>query len=177
VSFPEDFVLPLAVLVFVGTLGALSSCPVLPIEIEPADYFREPECRWCPGNRGWEWSIDVPTALRTPLAGTVTFAGPGARDRYVTVRLADGRRTTIGPLERIDDSIVVGEAIGRGAVVGVAVDRVLLTVRSGDRYLDPFVLWSGRRPARLVPLDGSGPRRDPPNRCPAPRWGSNAATG
>jgi hypothetical protein len=170
-------VLPFFVWLVVGALGSTPICAVLPVESEPIDFFRPPACPWCPGNRGWEWSLDGPTPVRTPLAGRVTFAGSVAGDRYVTVRIGEGRRTTVGPLLRIEPGVAVGETVAGGHVVGVADARLMLTFRDGEQYLDPYVLWRVRRPSRLVPLQGAAPRSTSASACPVPRWGRPSATG
>jgi murein DD-endopeptidase MepM/ murein hydrolase activator NlpD len=157
----------------VSVLSASSSATASPCWPPPvtgvvSDGFREPECRWCPGNRGLEYELGTPTVVRAVATGHVTYAGVVAGTRYVVVRLANGWRHTYGRLDssgaRVGQVVTVGSEIGRTQGV------LYFGLRVGDRYVDPapFLGELAGRP-RLIPTDGSPPRPAPPSirRCGA----------
>lgn len=154
------------------------ACPVPPVDAVVVDPFRPPACPWCPGNRGLEFDVTPGRPVRAVLPGQVTFAGEVARERYVTVRLGDGRRLTYGRLS----SLLVHESqyVRAGQLLGRTGATFILTLRRGDQYEDPAPLLEPPARPRLVRLDG---QRRPPGRpaCTArppvapPRWGSTLA--
>ncbi len=125
-----------------------------PVSAPVIDPYREPVCRWCPGNRGLEYGTRAGTPVRAVAAGFVTFAGSVAGRRYVVVAHPGGWRTTYGDLVAI--------RVGRGApvvarsIVGTAGPTLHFGVRDRGGYRDPapFLGRLGHRP-RLVPRDGS----------------------
>lgn len=134
-----------------------------PVVAPVTDPFREPNCAWCPGNRGIEFGTRRGAPVRAVATGRVTFAGSVTGSVYVVVRHGTGRRVTYGNLE--SESYDVGELVVRGQLVGRAAGAFHLGLRDGDRYVDPapYLGWYVRRP-RLIPADGS--RANPP---PSPR--------
>ena len=77
--------------------------------------------------------------------------------RWVTIRHADGVRTTYGPLDQI--SVTAGARVTRGQPIGTTADALTFTARIGEAYIDPASLFDGGPPrVRLVPepldLDG-----------------------
>lgn len=160
------------VLAWVPGGEALASCWPPPVTAPVSDPFREPSCRWCPGNRGLEFATrrgQVVTAVGT---GRVTFAGAVAGVTHVVVEHRDGRRVTYARLVRRSHD--EGDLVLRGQVVGFADEAFHLGVREGDRYVDPAPLigrWVGR--PRLIPVDAvAAPPAPPPVlRCGvAPSW-------
>lgn len=158
----------LAASIAAAPVGPVAGAPcwLPPVDAPVVDPFREPACRWCPGNRGVEYGTPPGTAVRAVATGRVTFAGVVAGTAYVVVRHADDLRVTYGNLAAARvrrDAIVV-----RGTVVGVTAGRLHFGVRAGDRYLDPspFLGRLSYRP-RLVPSDGSpgAPTGPPRLRC------------
>ena len=146
-----------------GVLIALfsSSGPLLaaecwdpPVVAAISDPYREPSCRWCPGNRGIEFDTSAGQLVRAVATGRVTFAGSIAGNRYLVIEHGSGRRATYGLLDEI--RFAHGDLVVRGAVVGTAGERTHFGLRDGDTYLDPTP-YLGRRAyrVRLVPLDGS----------------------
>ena len=120
-----------------------------------ADPFREPLCRWCPGNRGIEYATAArATRVTAVTAGEVTFSGTVAGRTYVVIRHADGKRATYGNLS--DRLYAQGDVIATGAVVGHAAGAFHFGLRDGERYIDPAP-FIGRLAGvvRLVPADGS----------------------
>jgi murein DD-endopeptidase MepM/ murein hydrolase activator NlpD len=146
------------------------SCLLAPVDAPVIDAFRPPACPWCPGNRGLEFGVEPGQQVRAVVPGRVTFAGDVARDRFVTVRLDDGRLMTYGRLERI--TVGVGDLVVSGQLVGRSADTFILTVRRDGDYEDPAPLLAGHRRARLVPLDGSSRPAAAPGCGRGPRWGS-----
>jgi murein DD-endopeptidase MepM/ murein hydrolase activator NlpD len=146
----------------------LSSCLLPPVVAPVADPFREPACPFCAGNRGIEYAVPAGTPVRAAAAGAVTFSGVVAGTFYLVVEHADGVRATYGRLT--GSHLGVGSPVTAGAIVGVSAGGLHFGLRVGDRYIDPAPLL-GRlvERARLVPTDGSAPRRAPPPRltCPA----------
>ncbi len=132
--------------------------PVVGIVTDP---FRQPACPYCAGNRGIDYRVGVSIQVRAVAAGVVTWSGTIAGTRYVVVRHGDGRRTTYGKLT--SSPLVSGDTVASGSLVGTASGEFYFGLRVGEQYRDPAP-HLGRlvgRP-RLVPVDGSTPRRPPP---------------
>ena len=145
-----------------GACSRRSSAPIV-------DPFREPACR---GARqpGSELQHAAGSAVRAAAAGTVTFSGVVAGTRYVVVAHGDGLRATYGGLAA--STLVAGDAVAAGAVIGRSGDELHFGLRDGERYVDPEPLLGGVvHRARLVPTDGAPARPAPPPRlrCPGGR--------
>jgi murein DD-endopeptidase MepM/ murein hydrolase activator NlpD len=142
--------------------GAVVAAPCWPppVVAPVTDPFREPDCRWCPGNRGIEYGTAAGVVIRAIAAGTVTFAGASPDTTYVVVRHADGLRLTYGNLEPVE--VAQGDVVARGTRLGVTAGRFHLGLRDGERYVDPApFLGVERRVVRLVPVDGSAANPSP----------------
>jgi murein DD-endopeptidase MepM/ murein hydrolase activator NlpD len=141
----------------------LSSCLLPPVSAPVADPFREPACRWCPGNRGLTYDVPAGTPVRAAAAGVVTFSGSVAGTYYLVVAHADGLRATYGELA--GSPFDLGDVVVAGATVGPSAGGLHFGLRIGDHYVDPAP-YLGRlvERARLVPTDGSAARP-----APAPR--------
>ena len=106
-----------------------------------------------PGNRGLDFATSHGDEVRAIGDGAVTFSGPVANVSWVTVQHPNGLRSTVGPMARID--VDVGDLVRRGQIVGTVDGPLHLSIRRGDRYLDPEPLLSfGRLRAVLVPVGG-----------------------
>src|SRR5262245_53286499 len=114
---------------------AASTCWRPPVSAPVADPFREPACRWCPGNRGIEFASGAGQVVVAVAAGHVTFSGTVAGRNYVVVQHADGRRATYGDLA--DRLHAEGDVIAAGAVVGHTSGAFHFGLRDGERYVDP----------------------------------------
>jgi murein DD-endopeptidase MepM/ murein hydrolase activator NlpD len=127
-----------------------------PVSAPVIDPFREPRCRWCPGNRGIEYGTRAGDAVTAVTAGEVTFSGTIARRTYLVIRHADGKRATYGNLS--DRLHAPGDVIATGAVVGHAAGAFHFGLREAERYIDPAP-FIGRLAGtvRLVPADGGAP--------------------
>ena len=121
------------------------------------DGFDPPASRWGAGHRGVDLAGAPAAAVRTALAGTVTFAGRIA-GRGVVVVSHGHTRTTYEPVAAV---VRIGDQVGAGAVIG----RLELfgshcfpgwclhwgLIEGRDHYLDPLTLV-GATPVRLLPL-------------------------
>jgi hypothetical protein len=146
-----------------GSATAGSVCWPPAVAAEVIDPFREPACRWCPGNRGVEYGTAPGDAARAVATGTVVFSGTVAGTGYLVVRLGDGRRVTYGNLS--ERRFGEGDAVAAGVVVGRTAGAFHLGLREGERYVDPAPFigrWVGV--VRLVPIDGDQPAPAPPPR-------------
>ena len=146
----------------VAVVSLLSpSCYLPPVAAPVVDPFRAPACTFCPGNRGLEYEPPFGTHVRAAEAGVVSFSGVVAGVRYVVVRQRDGRSATYGRLATA--AVTFGAAVGRGDPIGTTTGRFFFGLRQGGVYMDPapFLGVLRFRP-RLVPVDGSAPRRAPP---------------
>lgn len=154
-------ILSLLVSVPGGAVAAGETCWSPPVGADVVDPFREPACRWCPGNRGIEYGTSPGDAVRAVATGTVVFSGVVAGTGYLVVRHSDGRRVTYGNLS--DRRFAQGDLVAHGVVVGHAAGLFHLGLRDGERYVDPAA-YIGRLVGvvRLVPTDGGEP-------SPAPR--------
>lgn len=149
----------------IGVVAALAllapTCYQPPITSPIVDPFRAPACAYCPGNRGLEYEPPVGTQVIAAAGGVVTFIGVVAGVRYLVIEQADGRSATYGRLAAA--RVVVGVTVGPGDIVGTTTDRFYFGLRQGDRYVDPApFLGTPRYRPRLIPVDGSAPRRAPP---------------
>ncbi|MEO7556023.1 MAG: M23 family metallopeptidase [Acidimicrobiales bacterium] len=120
-----------------------------PVDAPITDPYRPPPNPYGPGNRGIEYGTALGAPVRAAADGTVSFAGVVADVRYVTIRHADGLRTTVGPMD--DIAVAVGQRVLAGERLGTAAGPVLFTVRRGTTYLDPASVLGGGPPrVRLV---------------------------
>ena len=124
--------------------------------------------------------VDIPaeagTTCRSCVAGRVIFSGPvpsgeGARATAVTVLASDGLKVTLLPLS--DASVSVGSDVAAGDALGAlassgdissAATHLHMSVRRGDRYIDPESLLAA--PLAAVP---SGEAAPPTGEPPAPQ--------
>lgn len=140
---------------------AAAVCWPPPVDAPVHDPFREPDCPWCPGNRGIEYATPAGARVVAVATGRVTFSGVVAGTAYVVVDVGAGRRVTYGRL--LERHPAAGDLVVRGEVIARADTGFHLGVRLGERYVDPAPLL-GRfvgRP-RLVPVDGSPAAPAPP---------------
>ena len=132
------------VLTFLLSL-ALAAVPPVPGPV--AQYFVAPVCQRCAGHRGI--TIDNPDGVpaRSPVAGTVTFAGTVAHQLYVVVEPRPGVLVTVGRLASL--AVAEGDAVGEGQEIGTASTTTYLGVRVRGAYVEPLgFLGFGR--VRLV---------------------------
>jgi murein DD-endopeptidase MepM/ murein hydrolase activator NlpD len=138
-------------------LSVVPSCWAPPVVGPVIDPFRAPACTYCSGHRGVTFAATSGSPVTAVDGGVVRFAGQVAGIRWVVVRHADGRLASYGQLAVV--SVVAGQEISAGQVLGVAGRRLYFGLRLDGTPIDPTALlgrWRAR--LRLVPTDGS-PRR------------------
>lgn len=128
-----------------------------PVAAAVVDAFRPPSTFAGAGNRGLEYDTAAGQVVVASAAGTVVFAGQVGGSNHVTIRHADGLRTSYSQLAVID--VGVGDVIGDQQHVGSAGPDFHFGVRVGDTYLDPAALFSASaltesRTAVLLPVEG-----------------------
>lgn len=132
-----------------------------PVDAAVARPFVAPAHEYGPGHRGIDLDAPAGTVVRSPAAGTVTFAGLVAGRGVVVVEHAAG---TLTSLEPVVPAAAPGTRVARGGTVavvaaapphpGCARSCLHWGVRVDGRYVDPW-WWLGRtRPVRLLPLVG-----------------------
>jgi murein DD-endopeptidase MepM/ murein hydrolase activator NlpD len=118
--------------------------------------FDPPPRPWLPGHRGVDLAASPGAVVRSAGAGVVHFAGTVAGRGVVSVRHANGLRTTyepVDPLVRAGDQVAAGAAIGTLAAGHLGCPAAACLhwgLRRGDEYLDPLSLL-GRARVRLLP--------------------------
>jgi murein DD-endopeptidase MepM/ murein hydrolase activator NlpD len=154
----------------IAVLAVLTSpCYQTPITSAIVDPFRAPACSYCPGNRGLEYQPAAGSLVVAAAPGVVGFSGVVAGVRYLVVDQVDGRTATYGRLASA--LVAVGATVRAGEPVGTTTERFFFGLREGDRYIDPApFLGVLHYRSRLVPVDGSAPRRaaPPTRRCAVP---------
>ncbi|HET6954462.1 MAG TPA: peptidoglycan DD-metalloendopeptidase family protein [Acidimicrobiales bacterium] len=128
---------------------------VPPVDAPVIDPFRPPAGPYGAGNRGLEYGTEPGAPVRASAAGTVTFAGPVGGSLHVTVAHPDGVRTSYSFLATV--TVVLGQQVVQGDVVGVAGGPFHFGARRGDAYFDPASLFSGVTHVELLPLAAPPP--------------------
>lgn len=122
-----------------------------PVDAPVADAFRPPENPYGAGNRGVEYDTEPGDLVRASASGTVVFAGAVAGELHVTVDHGGRLVSSYSYLQRI--SVRVGADVARGAVIGIAGERLHFGVRLDGGYTDPAGFIGVRRvKVRLVPF-------------------------
>ncbi len=130
-----------------------------PVDAPVVDPFRPPATTYGPGNRGLTYDLAPATRVRASAPGEVVFAGPVAGTLHVTVLHADGLRTSYSFLESI--SVVRGQRVDAGDIVGAGGLGFHFGVRDGSAYLDPAGLFGGLEiRVHLVPAEEPLPPTD-----------------
>lgn len=118
--------------------------------------FDPPAERFGSGHRGVDLEAGVGDPVAASAAGTVTFAGAVAGDRWVTVAHPDGLVTSYGPLATVE--VAVGDHVVGGDRLGTLagghhplVDALHWSARRDGVYVDPLRLLGAWRPALLGP--------------------------
>jgi len=119
--------------------------------------FDPPGEEWGAGHRGVDLAAAGGERVRSPAAGTVSFAGRVAGKPVVVVAHADGLRSTFEP---VTASLGLGDPVAAGDVVGTLdagpghcapAGCVHWGVLRGDVYLDPLALLGQAPPIVLLP--------------------------
>ena len=162
------FVVATALPVHVGRAVPASSPAVPGAWLRPVDgplvhAFEEPSSVYGAGHRGADLGVPPGTAVRAAGDGEVTFAGPVAGTLHVTVLHAHGLRTSYSFLSSI--AVHTGDPVQRGEVLGTTGGTnddhdgkaLHLGLRTGDRYLDPMLLFAPVDLAAIVRLAPADP--------------------
>lgn len=120
-----------------------------PVDAPIADPFRAPSGPYGPGNRGIEYATPSGTQIRSIGPGVVLFAGQVGGQLFVTIRHADGLRSSYSWLASI--GVAVGQQVAASEVLGTSAERFHLGVRMPDgTYIDPASLFGDERPRHAV---------------------------
>src|ERR687892_685237 len=112
-----------------------------PVSAPVTDPFRPPTGPYGPGNRGLEYDTRAGDPVWASADGTVVFAGPVAGTLHVSLRHADGVRTSYSFVDAVD--VVLGQQVSRGDQIALAGERLHFGARDGDTYFDPAALFAG----------------------------------
>jgi murein DD-endopeptidase MepM/ murein hydrolase activator NlpD len=113
-----------------------------PVAGPVTDGWRPPAGPYGAGNRGIDYQTAVGQVVGATGAGSVSFAGSVAGNRWVVIRHADGRRSSLGPLGVI--FVAVGQPVDGGQQVGTASQAAIhWGVREESTYIDPGTLLPG----------------------------------
>lgn len=91
---------------------------VAPVQAEIIRGFEPPSNQFGAGHRGIDYGVSPGTSVMAAGAGTVTFAGAVADDRYVTIQHSDGISTTYSSLAGIEVS--EGQRVSQGQVIAAS---------------------------------------------------------
>ena len=125
----------------------------------PAPLSKElelPAAPWLAGHRGLDLAAGPGTAVRSPRAGTVVFAGDVAGKPVVVISHGWVRAT----YEPVSGVLPVGAQVTSGTVIGYvatgeshcAGQCLHWGLRAGERYLDPRLLLQTRAILRPHPV-------------------------
>lgn len=153
-----------AVLLGAAPLAGAAPAPVpegagwtRPVPGDVVHPFDPPAEEWGAGHRGVDLAAAAGERVRSPAAGTVSFAGRVAGKPVVVVAHADGLRSTFEP---VTASLALGAPVAAGDVVGTLdagpghcapAGCVHWGVLRGDVYLDPLALLGQAPPIVLLP--------------------------
>ena len=119
--------------------------------------FDPPTSSYGAGHRGVDLAGTPGESVLAAGAGVVLFAGRVAGRPVISIRHADGLRTTYEPVET---AVAAGQAVARGSPIGTllaghadcpAAACLHWGLRRGEVYLDPLTLLHPPR-IRLLPL-------------------------
>lgn len=127
--------------------------PVMPPHV--VALFVAPAHDYGPGHRGIDLAAPVGTAVRSPAAGIVAFAGSVAGRGVVTVDHGGGLVTTLEP---VGAQVAIGDAVDAGGNVGrvdagghATIGTVHFGVRRDGQYINPMLLLGAVPRAVLLP--------------------------
>jgi hypothetical protein len=106
--------------------------------------FEAPPDRYAAGHPGVDLAVAPGEPVRAAGGGEVDFVGSVDLDAWVTVRHADGIRTSYGSLT--DLAVVIGDQVAAGQVLGAADGRH----GQGRDRAEPGLHWSARRGGEYV---------------------------
>ncbi|MFE5308940.1 murein hydrolase activator EnvC family protein [Isoptericola sp. NPDC056578] len=128
-----------------------------PVPGDVVQTFDPPAEEWAAGHRGVDLAAATGERVRSPAAGTVSFAGEVAGKPVVVVAHPGGLRSTFEP---VTASVGLGDPVAEGDVVGTLAAGpghcapagcVHWGVLRGEVYLDPLALLGQAPPIVLLP--------------------------
>jgi hypothetical protein len=128
-----------------------------PVDAPIVDHFDPPDKPWQAGNRGVDYDVAPGSSVHAVADGEVVFSGQVGGALHVTLRHADGLRSSYSFVAEV--SVRTGQRVRRGQAIAVAGGPVHLGVRApDDTYLDPEKLFAGTLvpEVRLVPSAQDG---------------------
>ena len=147
------------VTVFAASLLAVAGAPASAVAPSPyilltppvdsviTRYFEPPESDYAPGHRGIDYGVVPGVKVRAAAAGTVSFAGPVAGTKAVTLDHGGGVETTYSRLGVI--SVLPGTTVDEGHFIGTTSAAhpgewagLHFGVKVQERYVDPLT-WLG----------------------------------
>lgn len=122
-------------------------------------FFQPPAQRWLPGHRGVDLPAEPGTAVLSPEAGTVVYAGWVVNRPVLTVDLGAG---VLASFEPVQAAKAVGTKVAEGEVIGhvgapaetghCPASCLHWGVRVHGNYVNPLNYVTDRRPSILLPL-------------------------
>lgn len=148
--------------------GLLGAQPALaaggwtwPVKPKPAvtRTFQPPAQKWLSGHRGVDLGAAPGTEVRSPAAGTVSFAGVVVDRPVITVDHGAGLKSSFEP---VDATVERGQTVARGQVIGIIAaaghcppaNCVHWGVRRDGEYVNPLQFVQDMRPSVLLPVPG-----------------------
>jgi murein DD-endopeptidase MepM/ murein hydrolase activator NlpD len=156
-------VVGLAIVLVLGVLlpspGSAAQGWAWPLSPRPAvvGAWAPPAQRWARGHRGVDLDAGPGAAVRAPAAGTVAFVGFVVDRPVLTLDHGGGLRSSFEPVE---SSLVPGDRVHRGQVVGVLRGRdhcgpgtcLHWGVRRDGDYVNPLQFVGALEPSVLLPV-------------------------
>ena len=127
----------------------------------PVRRFDLPLQPWLAGHRGVDLAAAEGTTVLAPAAGRVVFTGWVVNRPVLTIDHGGGLRSSFEPVQA---SVTVGQMVGRGSPIGVAVSVDEASglhcrnaclhwgVRLQEDYVNPLNYVTDRRPSVLLPV-------------------------
>lgn len=112
-----------------------------PVDGVIIDGFRPPATPYGPGNRGVDYATAPGAPVWAAAAGEVVFAGLVGGARHVSVRHADGLRTSYSFMATV--TVAPGRRVAAHEVIGTSSGVLHFGVRAGETYLDPTAVLAG----------------------------------
>lgn len=122
-----------------------------PVTAPVRQSFDEPDGPYGRGHRGLDYDVHRGDPVHAIGDGTVVYVGTVVGNRFVTVLHAGGLRSTYGYLGSV--TVHRGQRVTTGDLLAASSTRLLLTIRSGQRYVDPErLIGTGPGPSRHAHL-------------------------
>lgn len=121
---------------------------VVPVPGKIVRHFDPPVCERCAGHRGVTLQTASGVNMVASASGLVEFVGTVGERLYVVQRVSPTVRVTYGDLASAE--VEKGATVSAGDTLGVSGESTYLSVRVGDKHVEPLRALGLGRP-RLVP--------------------------